>query len=51
MQPQSLRGDLLALGFTSVEDLGGEEINSRYLANRADGLQSRNVGRIAIARK
>ena len=51
MQPEPLRADLLALGFTSVEDLGGDEINSRYLANRTDGLQSRNVGRIAIARK
>jgi methyltransferase (TIGR00027 family) len=51
MQPESLRADLLALGFTSVEDLGGDEINSRYLANRTDGLQSRNVGRIAIARR
>ena len=51
MEPKSLRADLLALGFTSVEDLGGDEINSRYLANRTDGLQSRNVGRIAVARK
>jgi methyltransferase (TIGR00027 family) len=50
MQPESLRADLLGLGFTSVEDLGGDDINSRYLANRSDGLQSRNVGRIAIAR-
>jgi hypothetical protein len=51
MSPESLREDLLSLGFTSVEDLGGDEINSRYLANRTDGLQSRNVGRIAIARR
>jgi methyltransferase (TIGR00027 family) len=51
MAPESLRADLLALGFTSVEDLGGDEINARYLANRTDGLQSRNVGRIAIARR
>ena len=51
MSPESLREDLLSLGFTSVEDLGGDEINSRYLANRSDGLQSRNVGRIAIARR
>lgn len=51
MEPESLRADLLSLGFTSVEDLGGDEINARYLANRTDGLQSRNVGRIAIARK
>jgi methyltransferase (TIGR00027 family) len=50
MEPESLRADLLALGFTSVEDLGGDEINARYLAHRTDGLQSRNVGRIAIAR-
>jgi methyltransferase (TIGR00027 family) len=51
MTPETLRADLLSLGFTSVEDLGGDDINSRYLANRTDGLQSRNVGRIAVARK
>jgi methyltransferase (TIGR00027 family) len=51
MTPESLRTDLIAMGFTSVEDLGGDEINSRYLAHRIDGLRARNIGRIAIARR
>jgi len=51
MQPEPLRAELMALGFTSIDDLGGDEINARYLANRHDGLQSRGIGRIAIARK
>jgi methyltransferase (TIGR00027 family) len=51
MQPDPLREQLLSLGFSSVEDLGGDEINERYLANRSDGLKARGIGRIAIARK
>jgi len=51
MEPGPLREQLLSLGFTSVEDLGGDEINERYLANRSDGLKARGIGRIAIARK
>jgi methyltransferase (TIGR00027 family) len=51
MLPDPLRADLLSLGFSSVEDLSGDDINSRYLADRTDGLKARNVGRIAIARK
>ena len=51
MQPEPLREQLLSLGFSSVEDLGGDDINDRYLANRNDGLKARSVGRIAIARK
>lgn len=51
MQPEPLREQLLSLGFSSVEDLGGDEINDRYLANRSDGLKARGIGRIAIARK
>ena len=51
-EPAELRAKLLSLGFTDVDDLGGDEINARYLANRNDGLQARGVaGRIAIARK
>ena len=51
MQPEPLGEQLMSLGFSSVEDLGGDEINERYLANRRDGLEARGVGRIAIARK
>jgi methyltransferase (TIGR00027 family) len=51
MQPGPLRAELTALGFTSVDDLGADQINAGYLANRRDGLQSRGIGRIAIARK
>ena len=51
MRPEPLRAQLLSLGFTEVEDLGGDDINSRYLAYRDDGLQARSIGRIAIARK
>jgi hypothetical protein len=41
---------LIALGFTSVDDLGAEDINARYLSNRRDGLAPGGIGRIAIAR-
>jgi methyltransferase (TIGR00027 family) len=51
MEPGPLRAELTSLGFTSIDDLGADEINARYLANRNDGLQSRGIGRIAIARK
>ena len=51
-EPHALRAELLSLGFVDVDDLGGDEINGRYLANRSDGLQARGIaGRIAIARK
>lgn len=50
MQPEPLRAELLSLGFTSVEDFGGSEINGRYLANRTDSLKARG-GRIAVARR
>jgi methyltransferase (TIGR00027 family) len=51
MEPRPLREQLMSLGFSSVEDLGGDEINERYLANRSDGLKARGIGRIAIARR
>jgi methyltransferase (TIGR00027 family) len=51
MQPEPLGEQLLSLGFSSVEDLGADEINERYLAHRSDGLKARGIGRIAIARK
>jgi methyltransferase (TIGR00027 family) len=51
MQPGPLREQLQSLGFSSVEDLGADEINERHLANRGDGLKAHGIGRIAIARK
>jgi methyltransferase (TIGR00027 family) len=46
-----LERELRGVGFTSVEDLGAEELNARYLQNRSDRLRMRGrVGRIAIAR-
>lgn len=37
-EPAELTERLRGLGFSYVEDLGAEEINLRYFANRADGL-------------
>lgn len=51
MEPEPLRAELMSLGFTNIDDLGADEINSTYLANRADGLESRGIGRIAVARR
>jgi methyltransferase (TIGR00027 family) len=51
LEPQPLAAELAALGFRSVEDLGAEEIDRRYLADRRDGLKAGRVGRIAIARR
>ena len=49
--PAPLGDELLALGFTDVEDLGAHEIDTRYLGHRDDGLRGGTVGRIAIARR
>jgi methyltransferase (TIGR00027 family) len=38
-EPSALMGELRRMGFGSFEDLGGEEINARYFAGRADGLR------------
>ena len=37
--PQDLAEELAAQGFSLVKDLGREEINQRYFAGRADGLE------------
>ena len=34
-----LTGELKALGFTHVEDLGPEDVNRRYFAGREDGFE------------
>lgn len=51
LEPARLRAKLLQMGFDDIDDLGADEINARYLANRTDGLRSGGVGRVAIARK
>jgi methyltransferase (TIGR00027 family) len=47
--PAALAAKLREIGFTRIEDLGQPEINSRYFANRADGLRVGAVGRVMIA--
>ena len=39
LEPDSLAQTLHTIGFSAVDDLGPEEINARYLADRADGLK------------
>lgn len=49
LRPASLRDDLLSFGFSSVEDLGGADLNRKYFANRSDRLKAHSIGRVAIA--
>jgi len=37
--PETLRKELEAMGFHSIENLGAAEINARYFHNRSDGLR------------
>ncbi len=49
-EPSALSARLLQMGFHSIEDLGAEEINSRYFKNRADGLRmAGSIGRLMSA--
>jgi methyltransferase (TIGR00027 family) len=41
--PNELAGDLRGLGFTSIEDLAGEEIDARYFSGRSDGLSVKSA--------
>lgn len=51
LDPQGLAALLRGMRFTSIEDLGCAELNSRYFQGRGDGLRIRSgIGRIAIAR-
>lgn len=45
----ALANDLHALGFTSVSDLDGDELNRRYFAGRTDGLRVAGVSHIISA--
>ncbi len=48
--PDDLRTELSGLGFRTIEDLGGAELNERYFKNRADGLRVPGVlGRLMTA--
>jgi methyltransferase (TIGR00027 family) len=48
--PASLARELHAMGFRYVQDNGPEEINTRYFANRKDGLQVGDLSHMIIAR-
>lgn len=48
--PAALARDLTQLGFGEIEDLGSEEINSRYFAGRADGLTVSGGGHLLTCR-
>lgn len=50
-EPDQLRADLAAAGFTTIEDLDANTINRRYLDNRADGLKVSVASRIVKARR
>jgi methyltransferase (TIGR00027 family) len=39
LDPQLLVNELIAMGFTHTEDLGPEDINSRFFKDRTDGLR------------
>lgn len=48
--PQDLRAELSHMGFRTIEDLGGDELNERYFKNRTDGLRVPGVlGRFMTA--
>lgn len=50
-RPAELREAMSGMGFTNIEDVGRDELNARYLKDRADGLRVRGgIGRILRAR-
>jgi methyltransferase (TIGR00027 family) len=49
-EPRALAEQLRRIGFSSVEDLSAEDINSRYFKDRADGLSVEGrIGRLMSA--
>ncbi len=51
-RPPELAASLRLSGFNDLEDVGRDELNGRYLAERADGLRLRGgIGRIMRARR
>lgn len=49
-EPEELRRWLLAAGFREVDDLGPEELNARYFANRPDGMRVGTLAHVICAR-
>jgi methyltransferase (TIGR00027 family) len=47
--PESLLSDLKMIGFTHVEDIGPEQINSRFFSQRTDRLKVAPLGRMMTA--
>lgn len=47
--PRGIDGLLRECGFEIVQDLGADEINARYFANRSDRLRVADVGHIVTA--
>lgn len=47
--PESLRRDLLSLGFGQVEDHGVNEINKRYFSDRTDGFRVGGMSHMMVA--
>jgi methyltransferase (TIGR00027 family) len=50
-EPDDLRRELLAAGFTQVEDLGPDELNGHYFSGRADAMRVGTLARIIRARR
>lgn len=50
LNPDSLPGILLTLGFSEVEDYGPEDLNDRYMSGRADGMRKTGLTRVIYAR-
>ncbi len=49
-EPEELTGELERIGFQSIENIGGAEINARYFSGRTDGLRVPGIlGRFASA--
>ncbi len=49
-EPRALAAELRALGLTEFEDLGPEELNTRFFGERSDGLRTGALGRVMCAR-
>jgi methyltransferase (TIGR00027 family) len=47
--PAALRQQLLSYGFTSVDDLGADDLNARYFSGRTDGMRVGTLARIVRA--
>jgi methyltransferase (TIGR00027 family) len=48
-EPAALAARLRALGFTTIEDAGADDVNARYFAGRTDGLRVGGMGRMMWA--